>query len=58
MSFDKKYPNRKDHRKPYYKSGKHDATCRPHGGCPYCEQNRMHSTEKRMESHKEEKESE
>jgi len=48
MSFDNKdYPNRKDHRKCYYKSGKHDRTCRPHGSCPYCQRNRSHSTDVR-----------
>lgn len=40
MSLDKSYPNRKDQRKPYYKSGKHDRSCRPGGRCPYCKQNR------------------
>ena len=47
MSFEKDYPNRKDHRGKYYKSGKFDRTCRPNGGCPYCKGNRGHSTEKR-----------
>lgn len=45
MTFDKNYPNRKDRRSPYYKSGKHDRTCRPGGGCPYCEGNRLHRLE-------------
>jgi hypothetical protein len=49
MSFDNKnYPNRKDRLKPYYKSGKCDRTCRPHGGCPYCFDNRYYSTKKRL----------
>ena len=44
MSFDKNYPNRKDKRKPYRKNkrGSVDKTCRPHGGCPYCENARKH----------------
>jgi hypothetical protein len=42
MSFDKKYPNRKDRRKPYYRSGRFDRTCRPGGSCPYCKSNRLH----------------
>lgn len=44
MAFDKEYPNRKDWRKPYRRPPqKCDATCRPNGGCPYCEGNRLHS---------------
>ena len=53
MSFDKDYPNRKDRRKQYFKSGKFDRSCRCHGGCPYCEANRLHSTKVREESSKE-----
>lgn len=48
MSFDKNYPNRKDHRKEYRKSKKFDRTCRPGGSCPYCTANRLHSTQKRL----------
>ena len=40
MSFDKTYPNRKDQRADYHKSGKFDASCRPGGSCPYCQGNR------------------
>jgi hypothetical protein len=47
MSFDKVYPNRKDQRKQYYGSGKFDRTCRCHGGCSYCKNNRLHNTKKR-----------
>lgn len=51
MSFEKDYPNRKDKRKQYYKKPQQcDATCRPNGGCPYCKQNRQHSTNKRLAS--------
>lgn len=47
MSFDNKnYPNRKDKRKPYYKSGKHDRSCRPNGGCAWCQGNRLHKNDK------------
>lgn len=42
---DKSIKHGKEKRKPYYKSGKFDRTCRPNGGCPSCESNRMHSTE-------------
>ena len=42
MSFDKAYPNRKDWRKPYVRrSGQSDRSCRNHGSCPYCENNRL-----------------
>ncbi len=44
MSFDKEYPKRKDWRKPYKRRAqKIDLTCRPNGGCPYCEGNRLYS---------------
>lgn len=42
MSFDKKYPNRKDQRKPYYGSKACDRSCRPGGDCPYCAKNRLY----------------
>lgn len=47
MSFDKPYPNRKDHRKPYRKAGRFDRSCRPGGDCPVCQGNRTHGDEKR-----------
>lgn len=48
MSFDNhNYPNRKDHRKPYHKSGKHDRSCRPGGSCPYCKGNRQHKHDRK-----------
>lgn len=53
MSFDTKYPNRKDIRKQYHGRGKHDGSCRPHGGCSYCEKSRLHSTLKRTLTAKE-----
>ena len=45
MSFDKFLG--KEHRKPYYRNGRFDPTCRPGGDCPYCRENRAHSTAKR-----------
>lgn len=42
MSFDKDYPNRKDIRKKYRKSKRFDRSCRNHGNCPYCRENRLH----------------
>lgn len=41
---DKSIKHGKEKRKPYYKSGKFDRTCRPNGGCPYCESNRLHNS--------------
>jgi hypothetical protein len=38
MGFDKSYPNRKDHRRPYHGSKAFDASCRPGGDCPVCRQ--------------------
>lgn len=47
MSFDKDYPNRKDHRKPYLKGSKRfDLSCRCHGSCTWCLSNRIHSINK------------
>jgi hypothetical protein len=40
MALDKGILHGKEKRKPYYRSGAFDATCRPHGGCPYCYRNR------------------
>jgi len=41
---DKSIEHGKEHRKPYYRSGRYDRSCRPHGSCPWCLRNRMHST--------------
>lgn len=42
MALDKAIKSGKEHRKPYRKSKAIDKTCRNHGGCPYCEENRKH----------------
>lgn len=47
MSFDNQYPNRKDCRKPYFRSGAFDRSCRPGGSCPWCIRNRQYRTRKR-----------
>lgn len=44
---DKAIEHGKEHRKPYYHSGAFDLTCRPHGGCPWCESARAYRTAKR-----------
>lgn len=40
MGFDKRYPKRKDRRKPYSGSKRFDRSCRNHGSCPWCERAR------------------
>lgn len=52
MSFDKSYPHRKDIRAPYRGSKRFDASCRPNGGCPWCQRNRTFNDLKRAESAK------
>lgn len=42
MSLDKGIKHGKEHRKPYTGSKAIDGTCRNHGGCPWCEENRKH----------------
>ena len=40
MSLDKAIIHNKEHRKQYTGSKAIDKTCRNHGGCPWCEENR------------------
>lgn len=47
MSLDKAIEHGKEKRKPYYRSGRFDTTCRPNGGCSYCENSRMHKHKKK-----------
>ena len=42
MSFDKAIEHGKEHRKRYYGSKSIDASCRSHGDCPHCQDNRKH----------------
>lgn len=42
MSLDKAISHKKEHRKPYTGSKAIDRTCRNHGGCPWCEENRKY----------------
>lgn len=42
MSLNKAINSGKEYRKPYYRSGRFDRTCRPNGSCPYCFNNRYH----------------
>jgi hypothetical protein len=43
MSLEKAIKHGKEKRKNYYGSQAFDHGCRPHGGCPYCENNRKFS---------------
>lgn len=53
MSLDKAIEHGKEKRKPYRGAKAIDATCRNHGGCKWCEENRTHGN-KRREPQKEE----
>ena len=39
----------KEHRKPYYGSKDFDKTCRNHGGCSWCLENRKYKDIKKIE---------
>lgn len=43
MSLDKAVTHGKEHRKPYRKSKRFDGTCRNHGACSYCRDNRTYA---------------
>jgi len=47
MALEKAIKHGKEKRKQYYGSKAIDHTCRNHGSCPVCKENRLHSTEKR-----------
>lgn len=49
MSMIKAIKHKKEHRKPYYGSKAVDGTCRNHGGCPWCEENRLYKNIKRIQ---------
>lgn len=50
MSMNKAIKYGKEHRKPYYGSKAIDRTCRNHGGCTWCEENRKYKNIKRIQS--------
>lgn len=50
MALDKEIKSGKEHRKKYYGSKAIDRSCRNHGGCPWCEENRQYKNLKRMRS--------
>jgi len=49
MSMIKAINHGKEHRKPYRGSKAIDKTCRNHGGCPWCEENRLYKNIKRIQ---------
>lgn len=49
MSLDKAIAHGKAHRQAYRGAARFDPTCRNHGGCPYCESNRLHSSRVQQE---------
>ena len=51
---DKAIQHGKEKRKPYRKSKRFDRTCRCHGSCPWCKENRTHSDEVRRRAAEEE----
>lgn len=46
---DKAIEHNKEHRKPYRGSKVFDRTCRNHGGCNWCKDNRLYRTNKLKE---------
>lgn len=46
MGLEKAIQHGKEHRKPYRGAKSVDSTCRNHGGCPWCEGNRLHQYRK------------
>jgi hypothetical protein len=52
MSLDKAIKNGKEKRKQYRRSKLIDHTCRNHGSCSWCEENRKYGNHKRDQSAK------
>ena len=50
MGLDKAIEHKKEKRKPYYGSKSFDGTCRNHGSCPWCKENRLYKYTKRLQS--------
>lgn len=49
MALDKAIQHGKEHRKPYTGGKAIDKTCRNHGGCTWCEENRKYKNIKRLQ---------
>lgn len=50
MALDKAIAHKKEHRKIYRGSKAIDASCRNHGGCNWCFENRIHKYDKKKEA--------
>ena len=48
MSLDKAIEHGKEHRKKYHGVKAIDRTCRNHGSCEYCKQNRLYKYKKQI----------
>ena len=48
MSLDKAIEHGKEHRKKYHGAKAIDRTCRNHGSCEYCKQNRLYKYKKQI----------
>lgn len=46
MSLNKSIQSGKEHRKPYRGAKAIDSTCRNHGSCKWCKENRTHKNDK------------
>ena len=46
MSLDKAIEHKKEYRKKYYGAKRVSKSCRNHGGCEWCEGNRLHKYKK------------
>lgn len=49
MSLNKAIEHGKEHRKKYTKAKAIDSTCRNHGSCPWCKENRLHKFTKQKQ---------
>lgn len=52
MSFDKAIKHGKEHRKPYTGAKAIDCTCRNHGSCDWCKNNRLYQQNRMEEASK------
>lgn len=48
MSLDKSIKSGKEHRKPYRKAKAIDPSCRNHGNCVWCQENRQHKNKRKI----------
>lgn len=49
MSLDKAIKHKKEHRKQYRGSKAIDKTCRNHGSCDWCKENRLYKSNKQID---------